>query len=290
MRVITQLVDPNVLKINPDYAKLVRRLDEYEYASLYESLANGEQEDPIKVNSDMFILDGHHRREILIKLGRQALIQIKQFKDLNSEREYVLESNTVRRQLNTIELCIIAEKNIPIYKQRAQERQTLGKNMTKVEEKGKVTDLVARKFGISGETFRQFHYVITFGTEELKQKLINPHPGAKRITINQAYRQCKLINEGSLADLDYYEDNVYATPNHSIYETKEKITDWIKAVPNGDNPLWEQKAEKAQKKLETAFTTIALSTYSIEQIDEKIKEIRLIHHPAYLKKHGLGEK
>jgi len=86
-----------------EYEKLIPRPSAEEYKSLRDSLDMEGQKDPIVVTSKGIILDGYTREEILENLGREIEYRIKDFKNINDEKYYVIETNLNRRQLNSFQ-------------------------------------------------------------------------------------------------------------------------------------------------------------------------------------------
>ena len=90
-------------KINPKYQQAVPRPTYDEMRALDESLRLNGQMYPITVNNNMVILDGHSRFEALSTRG--ALIKYQVFQSSNDEDEFrfVVESNIMKRNLNTFQ-------------------------------------------------------------------------------------------------------------------------------------------------------------------------------------------
>src|SRR5574339_250568 len=88
------------IKINPQYAELVRPLSDKERAELRESIREKGLHLPIIINQDNTILDGHHRYQICNELGIDPKYEVKIFEDLLEEKSFVIDINDKRRQLN----------------------------------------------------------------------------------------------------------------------------------------------------------------------------------------------
>jgi len=81
-------------------------------------------EEPIKINAKGIVLDGHTRIEICEELGWKkrdetpiiAKYDVKEFNTKEEEREYVIKTNLMRRQLNTFQKVKLISKlyaNLP---------------------------------------------------------------------------------------------------------------------------------------------------------------------------------
>lgn len=88
------------LEIDPVYLNAVPRLFHDQFESLKESIAQDGLHEPITVNQDGKILDGHTRYQICSMLDKPVQYVVKRFKTLDDERKYVITSNLKRRQLN----------------------------------------------------------------------------------------------------------------------------------------------------------------------------------------------
>jgi hypothetical protein len=82
------------IKINEEYAKLVRPLTEDENRRLKESVEfySGNY-DPITLNPEGFILNGHHRYNACKELGIEPITQMRKFNSEIEEKIFVIRSN-----------------------------------------------------------------------------------------------------------------------------------------------------------------------------------------------------
>ena len=92
-----------VIKINPEYYKLVNPLSSLEYQSLKTSIEEKGMYLPIIINQDNVLLDGHNRYQICQELGIEPRFETKIFEDELEEKEFVIEINLKRRQLNNFQ-------------------------------------------------------------------------------------------------------------------------------------------------------------------------------------------
>src|SRR5215208_4428293 len=96
------------IKINSEYSKLVNPLSNLEYQVLKSSISEKGMHLPIIVNQDNVILDGHHRYKICKELYIKPLFEVKRFDNPLDEKEFVIEINVQRRQLNDFQKAELA--------------------------------------------------------------------------------------------------------------------------------------------------------------------------------------
>lgn len=190
-----------------EYEQLVPPLTPIEFINLKQSIkeSNGNII-PILVNREGIIVDGHHRYRACKELGFEPNVEVKGFDDPLAEKEFVIEINVKRRQLNNFQLSMLAYKLEDIYKERAKIRQ-LSKlkdvkdkllspltqfcangNREEESEVGKVSEIVAKKTGLSSRTYEMAKTIIKEGTEEQKNLLIQ---GKSSTSINREYNKIK---------------------------------------------------------------------------------------------------
>jgi ParB-like chromosome segregation protein Spo0J len=183
------------LHINPDYDKLLPRMSKEEFAELKTSIQNEGQHYPIVVNEDLEVLDGHHRFRACIELGLEPDFEVRKFDDKLLEKKFVIEANLRRRHLNNFQIIELAVPLLEIEKALAKNRQSKGgkngRNMqlglapdetdTDVEIKGKATEVVAKKAGLSTRTLERGKKIIEKASEEKKQKLRDGKTSISRV-------------------------------------------------------------------------------------------------------------
>jgi ParB-like chromosome segregation protein Spo0J len=190
------------IKANPEYAKLVSPLTTSEYNVLKSSISNKGLHLPIIINQDNVILDGHNRLKICQDLGIEPKFEVKEFFDQSQEKEFVIEINLKRRHLNSFQIAELEYKMEEIYKERAKQRSFSNlKNVDKEInvstapddaivnvniEKGKVSEIIAKKTGLSPRTYERAKKIIEEGSNEVKQKL-----RANKTTISKEYEKIK---------------------------------------------------------------------------------------------------
>jgi DNA modification methylase len=191
------------IKTNPEYAKLVSPLTTSEYNVLKTSISNKGLHLPIIINQNNVILDGHNRLKICQELGIEPKFEVKEFSAQSQEKEFVIEINLKRRHLNSFQISELEYKMEEIYKERAKLRSlsklkninkeinlstaptdaTVDINIEKEkEETGKVSEIIAKKTGLSPRTYERAKKIIEEGSEEVKEKL-----RANKTTISKEY-------------------------------------------------------------------------------------------------------
>jgi ParB-like chromosome segregation protein Spo0J len=177
------------LHLNPEYDKLLPRMSEEEFEQLKESIRTEGQHYPIIVNEDLEVLDGHHRYRACMELGIEPDFEVKQFDDKLLEKKFVIEANLRRRHLNNFQLVELAVPLLEIEKALAKKRQSKGsKNIHEKQAtaelasddaepdfdpffKGKATEVVAKRAGVSPRTLERGKKIMEKASEDDKQKL-----------------------------------------------------------------------------------------------------------------------
>jgi ParB-like chromosome segregation protein Spo0J len=81
---------------------------------------------PVIVNKQGIVLDGHHRFRACKELGIPLNYRIKKFKDSLEEKQFVIEVNLRRRQLNVFQRVEIGYILEGMQKEMAKRRTSLG--------------------------------------------------------------------------------------------------------------------------------------------------------------------
>jgi ParB-like chromosome segregation protein Spo0J len=198
-----------------EYLKLIPSLSESEYESLKQSIKEQGLHVPVIVNKQGIVLDGHHRFRACKELGIPLQFQTKVFKDSLEEKEFVIDVNLNRRQLNVFEKVELGYSLENIEKERAKRRMSLGGHIVglankkdnddnnnvverrgasidatlqQCEKKGKVSEIIAKKIGVSAATYERGKKIIEKGTEDQKNNLRKDSVGITNV-YNQIRRQ-----------------------------------------------------------------------------------------------------
>jgi len=167
------------ITVNEEYLRMVPRPTPDEYKALRESIQINGQQEPIILNSDGEILDGHTRYEILQNLGRKPQYTIKAFDDKQKELAYIVECNLIRRQLNAyqkIELSFSLYETLRKKAQRGQKGKSLLPDSTR--------KVFSRQLGIGSNLAQKGLWLLKNADELTKTRLQNG-----TVTIGNAYQK-----------------------------------------------------------------------------------------------------
>lgn len=171
------------LRVNPEYEKLLPKMSAEEFEELKASIKREGQHYPIVVNEDLEVLDGHHRFRACVELGIEPDFEVRKFEDKLLEKKFVIETNLRRRHLTNFQLVELAVPLLEIEKALAKKRQVeggkagrdlqlgLAPDDAKPVPKGKATEIVAKKAGVSTRTFERGKKILEKASEEDKQRL-----------------------------------------------------------------------------------------------------------------------
>lgn len=120
--------------ILPEMAQLLPPLTGEQLAALEADLLANGCYSPIIVNEDMVIVDGHHRHELCEKHGLPYKMAVFSFVDMLEAKQWVLDTQKGRRNLDKWELGKIALKLKPDIEARAKENMAAGGGDQKSEE------------------------------------------------------------------------------------------------------------------------------------------------------------
>jgi hypothetical protein len=190
------------LHANPEYERLLPKMSDDEFADLRASIEKEGQHYAIIVNENLEILDGHHRFRACVELGVEPDFEVRKFDDKLLEKKFVIEANLRRRHLNKFQLVELGVPLLEIEKALARKRLSeagkkgrdiqlgLAPDDSMPERKGKATEAVAKRVGISTRTFERGKRILETASEEDKQKLREG-----KATISKIYRKV-VIPEG----------------------------------------------------------------------------------------------
>ena len=185
-------------KIKKEYSEINPPLEDNELVVLRESIKKDGVEDPIKVLSDGTIIDGHNRYKIASEFDKKVPYTIKNIKDEDDIKIYIVNTNLSRRNLSLptkIEQVLkLKEFEKAKALKRQQTTQLVGKgiqkkdvngegNITTTIDKGKTRDKLGKRIGTSGSTLEKAEKVIEKSPELWKDVK------EKKITISTAYKK-----------------------------------------------------------------------------------------------------
>jgi 16S rRNA G966 N2-methylase RsmD len=203
------------ISIKKEYLKQIPSLSGSEFESLKQSIKEQGLHVPVIVNKQGIVLDGHHRFRACKELGIPLQYHTEEFKDSLEEKQFLIEVNLRRRQLNEFQRVEIGYSLENIEKERAKRRMSLGgqrvglankkeehdnnnvverrvasmdATLEPCEEKGKVAEIIAKKIGVSTTTYERGKKIIEKGTEDQKNNLRKDIIGITNV-YNQIRRQ-----------------------------------------------------------------------------------------------------
>ena len=155
--------------INPEYEEIIPPLTDDEFERLKNSIAEVGLYEPIVINTERVILDGHHRFKACKEAGVLPRFTIKSFDTKIAEEIYVIETNVIRRQLNQYQATILGLKLEDKYSIQAKERQGTRTDLTSVSfgtevDFTRTDEKAANAVGLKRSTFTRAKYVLNNGT------------------------------------------------------------------------------------------------------------------------------
>jgi len=172
-------VDENdELRTDEEYEKLLPPLSPSEYKALEKSMLRDGQLKPLVANQRKIVLDGVHRLQICRKHGIKPKYVKRKFANRLEEKEFILKTNLIHRQLTKFQRIEAALPLIEIEKERAKLRKlsTLKKGEDAPDpqnfgERGEALKIVAEQIAVSHETVRQALYLMEHASKEELDKL-----------------------------------------------------------------------------------------------------------------------
>ena len=185
--------------ILPEMAELLPPLTEEQVAVLESDLQKNGCYAPIIVNEDMVIVDGHNRRNLCEKHGIPYRMAVFSFKDLLEAKQWAIDNQKGRRNLEKWELGKIALKLRPEVEARARANQsaaggdkfgeeplltTLSEAVSYVNTRKELADTV----GIGEVTMGKVMQIDEHAPAAVREALDN-----KDLSINQGYNITKQV-------------------------------------------------------------------------------------------------
>lgn len=172
---VNTTLDIQDIIINPEYEGLVPKLTNDEYKRLMDSIKEVGLYEPIVINKERVVLDGHHRFKACKEVEVLPRFTIKYFESKIDEEIYVIETNVLRRHLNQYQKTILAQKLEPKYAKKAKKRQGQRTDLTSVPNGTKVKgersdEKAAKAVGLTRTTYNRSKYVLENGNETQLEK------------------------------------------------------------------------------------------------------------------------
>lgn len=172
--------NPSTIFIDKEYLSMVPRPSDEQRHVLKESIKKDGLLNPIIVNQDGKVIDGHTRYEICSELNIIPSIEVRKFSNINEERMYVKTTNYKRRQLTSFQMIegLEAERKLMMVETRSNANQLLSdvksgkrEKLTKEEHMQNKTEYkIAEMIGTGVTTVDKAHYILRHGTEAQKQR------------------------------------------------------------------------------------------------------------------------
>lgn len=229
------------LKIDEDFKNLLPKLDAETYTALEKDITANGMLDPIIIWNG-YIADGHNRYSIC-KAHRVADVETKELhKETKSEvMQWIVDHQFGKRNLKKSEQVILLLKVEEQIAKEAKERQgtrndlNISPNLDEGSSKkdsGRTDEIMAKKAGVSKNTYRDMKTVVQKGTEQQIARMDKGGRGnsasaiAKEIKegIPDGYRKCSSCGEVKM--IEYFkkgeQENTYKTICKECYNKQER--------------------------------------------------------------------
>jgi ParB-like chromosome segregation protein Spo0J len=175
-----------VIIVNPEYASLVPKISDSQYKEIKQDIQEHGQHVPIIINQKGEILDGLTRNRICqeLEIEPRTMLCSSEYEDPLLAKQFIININRNRRQLDTFQRIELEYKLEPIEAQLARRRQSEAggdkksdhsiQNYTKRSEeqkKGRVIDLAAKRAQVSPMTYFKGRELIKKESPEILEKL-----------------------------------------------------------------------------------------------------------------------
>ncbi|MGH9965350.1 MAG: DNA methyltransferase [Nitrososphaeraceae archaeon] len=175
------------LKINPEYEALVPTMSKESYETLVSSIRANGQYEPIIVNVNGIILDGHQRFRACNKLKIKPTFEVKQFDDLLAEKLFVIDTNLVRRQLTQAQRIQLSLRKKSILHEQAKRNESLGgKGVQICTPLRRINEVIAKDAGVSARQVTKFETISKKANVQLLNRVLTA-----KTTIDKAYNDIK---------------------------------------------------------------------------------------------------
>ena len=178
----------------PELAELLPPLSGEQLAALEADLLKNGCYSPVIVNEDMVIVDGHNRQRLCEKHGLPYQMAVFAFDDLLEAKQWALDTQKGRRNLDKWELGKIALKLKPEIEAKAKENQgartdlsaILPESLAPVDTRKELADAV----GLGERTMGKVMQIDEHAPAPVKEAL-----DKKELSINQGYNLTRQLQE-----------------------------------------------------------------------------------------------
>jgi 16S rRNA G966 N2-methylase RsmD len=280
------------LKIKQGYSNLVPPLTFEDFAKLKSSIQKYGQWHKIIVNSEGYILDGHHRFRACKELGIEPITEVLTFESESHEKLYVVDNVSERRHLNTFQKVELELKKKPILEDIAKQNMLSGVTLDLFKSRVDTNKEIGKRAGVGKDTVRKVEIIIDKASDEQKEKLKR---GAKSIsevykTIEKEEKRRKLINTKPVIELPTgcdlrlgdFRDECRDIPDNSIDLI---FTD----PPYGEEsiPLYGDLAKLAARVLKEGGSLVTFAgQYTLPLVMNELQSSDLKYYWVFCVKHG----
>jgi N6-adenosine-specific RNA methylase IME4/ParB-like chromosome segregation protein Spo0J len=240
------------IQINLEYEALVPRVTAEEYQTMKESIKLHGIREPIVINPQKIIIDGHTRFQIAKELAlKEVPYREEQYESLYAEKMTVIELNLHRRQLNTAQKCELGLKVLEFTTEEAKER-----NKFKLPEKGE-KGFKQIKSKIKNNEFQLGSNITTkLEIERLDDKITKPLTKAIDDVMSNLIPSTDFTN---IFDKDQAYMDWKQARNVEILSDPQKRKEWeekIKQTSNNEKKEMGKAIEQAAEKVGVSASTL----------------------------------
>ncbi len=188
----------------PEMAELLPPLTGEQFATLEADLLKNGCYSPVIVNEDMVIVDGHNRQALCEKHGLPYQMAVFSFEDLLEAKQWALDTQKGRRNLDKWELGKIALRLKPDIEARAKENMSLGGQAYRPSNAGEEGFANSQNLPSAVNTTKELANAVGIGQQTMSRVMqIDEHaPAAVKealdsgdLSINQGYNITKQVQE-----------------------------------------------------------------------------------------------
>jgi 16S rRNA G966 N2-methylase RsmD len=176
-----------MIQIKEEFKKLIPALTTEEFKQLEANcLQEGIREKIITWNG--FIIDGHNRYEIATRWSLEYQTEIKKFDNENDVREWMINNQFGRRNLNNYQRSVLALELESVFSARAKEKQQKAGKLKQISAEASVETRkeLAKIANVSHDTMARVKVIEAKASEEVKAQL-----STEKVSINQVYQDIK---------------------------------------------------------------------------------------------------
>ena len=268
------------LHIDPEFKDLIPPLSQVEFEALKEDIkVNGCRDKLVVWKDHNILLDGHHRYQICIELGRLSDTKEIELPSRADAKIWIIKNQRGRRNLDESQRAMLAVTLNDIYCEQAKERMgtrtDLGQKLAQCEV-GRSAEKAARDMGVSHQTVTFAKKVATKGIPALAKMVESGD-----IAVSAASKVASLPQETQQVIIQHIETQIEAGSKPKVAVIMREIVPSGQETPKDADELLEtfRKNQEANLKLlqdiETSQRPKNLTEMLAiaEKITAKLKEI-----------------